>query len=58
LGDALARLATVDPRLQSLVDQAASAGATLPDDPEEKARESASDEIAAAPARPRGTARG
>ena len=58
LGDALARLAIVDPRLQSLVDQAASAGATLPDDPEEKVRESASDEIAAAPASRRSTTRG
>lgn len=33
LNDALAALATKDPRLKSLVDQAASAGATLPDDP-------------------------
>jgi transmembrane sensor len=58
LGNALAQLAIVDPRLQALVDQAASAGATLPDDPEEEVRESASDETAAAPAPWRGAARG
>jgi transmembrane sensor len=36
MNDALAKLATADPRLKTMVDQAASAGATLPDDePEE-----------------------
>jgi transmembrane sensor len=36
MNDALAKLAMVDPRLKAMVDQAASSGATLPDDePEE-----------------------
>jgi transmembrane sensor len=36
MNDALAKLATADPRLKAMVDQAASSGATLPDDePEE-----------------------
>jgi transmembrane sensor len=35
LGRTLARVATVDPRLKAMLDRAASAGATLPDDPEE-----------------------
>ncbi|HVJ28742.1 MAG TPA: FecR domain-containing protein [Gammaproteobacteria bacterium] len=36
MNEALARLATADPRLKAMVDQAASSGATLPDDePEE-----------------------
>jgi len=36
LGSTLARVATVDPRLKAMLDRAASAGATLPDDPEEE----------------------
>ena len=32
MNDALAKLAMADPRLKAMVDQAASAGATLPDD--------------------------
>jgi transmembrane sensor len=34
MGVTLARLAAVDPRLKAMVDEAAGAGATLPDDPE------------------------
>jgi transmembrane sensor len=36
MNDALAKLATADPRLKAMVDQAASSGATLPDDETEE----------------------
>ena len=50
VADALGKLAMNDPRLQAMVDQAANAGAMLPEDPpEEHPRKSPSLTITAAP---------
>ena len=60
MNDALAKLAIADGRLKAMVDQAASAGATLPNEPDEPTGKPPSLEISAAPklgSRPR-SARG
>ena len=49
MAEALSKLAMVDPRLKAMVDHAASAGATLPEDEEDRPPKSRRSRISAAP---------